>query len=106
MVVETVHTEQMWRLLWSHASYQVISAVPTDAEHEAVCAGYGWGIRRSDNRRSALLIHPTAEGREVGELSLTILGVGTQVIPRCNTDFPCYLNAVRDVVETAASVYL
>ena len=106
MMIETVHTEQMWRLLWSHASYQVISAVPIDNNHEAVCAGYGWGIRRADDRRSALLVHPTANDREVGELSLTILGVGTQVIPRCDSDFPQYLNAVRDVVETTIDAYL
>lgn len=106
MVVEAVKTEQMWRLLWSHATYQVVSTL-SHAEHvEAVCAGCGWGLRNTADRRRALVVHPTADGREIGDLSLTILGVGTQVIPRCNSDFTQYLATVRDVVETTTAAYL
>lgn len=106
MVVETVRSEQTWRLLWSHASYQVISTLPTIGHHETICAGYGWGFRNAANQKRAVLVHPTADGREIGDLSLTILGVGTQVIPRCNTTLPQYLDTVRDVVQTAVEWYL
>lgn len=106
MVVEAVHTEQTWRLLWSHASYQVVFASSPIEGYECVCAGYGWGLRCASDRQRALVVHPSAEGREIGDLTLTILGVGKQVIPRYGRDFPRYLAAVRDAVETAARIHL
>ena len=107
MVVETtLPMEQSWRLLWEHAAYQVVTSLPSDPALECASAGYGWGLRNATNSRQALLIHPSAHGREIGDLSLTVLGHGTQVIPRCNYSYTKYLNAVADVVETVAQAYL
>ena len=106
MIVESVETEQTWRWLWYQAARQVIAAQPVAEGIEPVFAGYGWGLRASNNHSQAFLIHPTPEGREIGELSLTVRGVGMQVIPRSNYDYLQYLAAVSDVVETAARAYL
>jgi len=106
MIVESVETEQTWRGLWCHAAYQVITALPPTKGVEVVFAGYGWGLRATGNPAQAFLIHPTAEGREIGDLSLTVRGVGMQVIPRANCDYVQYLAAVSDVVETVTNAYL
>lgn len=106
MVVETLIAEQTWRLLWSQASNQIISALPTMPGCERLAVGYGWGLRSHADRRRALLLHPTGNGRENGDLSLTVLGSGTQVIPRCGCSYPEYLDRVADIVETTARVYL
>ena len=96
MVVETLVAEQTWRLLWSHAAYQIISSLPSTG-YERVAVGYGWGLRNRANQH-ALLIHPTGNGRETGDLSLTVRGSGTQVIPRCGASYPDYLENVADIV--------
>lgn len=106
MVVEALGVEQTWRLLWAHATYQIVSNVPSAEVYEPVSVGYGWGLRNPEDRRRALVIHPTADGREIGDLSLTILGVGTQIIPRCGASYVDYLEAVADVVETSANAYI
>lgn len=106
MITTTVDAEQTWRLLWSHTAYQVISALPAYHACESTAVGLGWGLRRADDPRRALLLHPTSAGREVGELALTVCGAGTQVIPRCNSNFMRYLDTVADVVETVAANHL
>lgn len=106
MVVETLVAEQTWRLLWSQATYQIISALPTSPQYERLAVGYGWGLRSRDNHRRALLLHPTGNGREAGDLSMTVIGSGTHVIPRCGLGYPEYLDHVADIVETTARVYL
>lgn len=105
MVTAVEQTEQTWRLLWSHAAYQVISAFPTDTRYEIVEAGYGWGVRNTLTQR-ALLIHPTGADREIGDLSLTVRGEGSQIIPRCGSDFISYLNQTSDIVETLIGSYI
>lgn len=106
MVAEAIQTEQTWRLLWSHACQQVVSALPEAEFHEQVCAGYGWGVRCSDNRRRGLVVHPTADEREIGDLTITILGVGKHVVPRCGQDFLQYLATVRAAVQAATHMHL
>ena len=106
MVVEALIAEQTWRLLWSHATHQIISALPIAPAYERIVVGYGWGLRSRADRRRALLLHPTGNGRDTGDLSLTVLGSGTHVIPRCGMGYPEYLDRVADIVETTARIYL
>jgi len=101
MMIETTSMKQTWQLLWCHAAYQSMAACPVSSAFERVTAGYGWGLRDRADRRRALLIHPSGAGRALGELSLTILGTGTQVIPRCNRSYPAYLAAVTAAIATA-----
>lgn len=106
MIVESVEIEQTWRWLWCRAAHVVVAALPAVEGTEPVFAGYGWGLRATDNHDQAFLIHPTPEGREIGDLSLTVRGVGMQVIPRSNYNYVQYLAAVSDVVATATRAYL
>jgi len=107
MVTTTVEAEQTWRLLWSNTARQLMSALPAySGSREVVGVGYGWGVRCAENRHRAILLHPTTEGREIGDLSLTVCGKGSQIIPRYNSDFIHYLRTVRDVIETVADAHL
>ena len=106
MVTTAVDADQTWRLLWSHTAYQVVSALSTHEACESSAVGYGWGLRHTSDPSRAVLLHPTAHGREIGDLSLTVCGKGTHIIPRCNTDFVHYLHTVSDVVETVVAAHL
>ena len=106
MIVETLVAEQTWRLLWSHAAHQIISSLPVAANYERVAVGSGWGLRSPTDPNRALLLHPTGNGREGGDLSLTVRGSGTHVIPRCGVSYTDYLDNVADIVETTARAYL
>lgn len=106
MVTETLADKQLWRLLWAHAAYQVVCTTPAAAHYETISAGYGWGLRNRDDQRRALLVHPSSTDCEIGDLSLTVLGVGTHVIPRCSRSYTDYLAEVKDIVETTARRYL
>ena|SRR5215212_11980295 len=104
MVVETLIAEQTWQLLWSHAAYQLIAALPS-AGCDRITLGYGSGLCNRANPQLALLVHPTGTGRETGDLSLSVRGSGTQVIPRCGANYIDYLENVADILETTARVY-
>ena len=106
MAPETLEDELTWRLLWSHAAEQVIAELSINPPVEPLTAGYGYGLRRSEDKHRALLVHPTADDREAGDLSLTVLGKGTHVIPRAGSSYPQYISLVQDAVETAARTYL
>jgi len=106
MIVETLVAEQTWRLLWSHAAHQIISSLPSASNYERVAVGSGWGLRNPAHPHRALLLHPASNGRESGDLSLTVRGSGTQVIPRCGASYTDYLDNVADIVETTARAYL
>lgn len=106
MFASTSITDTTWRLLWAHTAHLVINELPENNSTERVSAGLGWGIRRKDNPRQAILIHPTANQREVGDLSLTVLGQGTQVIPRAGKSYTDYLEMVVDAAEAAQRYYL
>lgn len=101
----TREDEQTWRLLWPDATFRIISgcAVP---DVECIAAGTGWGLRSSRHRHRALLLHPAADGRNIGDLAVTVRGFDTHVIPRCGRSYSEYLDAVVDVVETIAQTSL
>jgi len=106
MVATPLAAEQTWRLLWSRAAHDIIVNLPSFQSYELVPIGYGWGLRDPANHRRALLVHPTGQGREIGDLALTIPDCGTQVIPRCGWGYVEYLDQVADMVEAAARGYL
>ncbi len=106
MVTSTTTTDLTWRLLWSHTARRVVSEIPTEEVLEEVTAGYGWGLRRSDNARCALLVHPTSQDRDIGDLSLTVVGHGTHVIARAGSSYQDYIGIVADAVEAAVHFYL
>jgi hypothetical protein len=101
-----ITAEQTWRLLWSRAACDIISALPSSSCYERIQVGAGWGLRSRSDRQRALLLHPSGGAREIGDLALTLLGHGTQVIPRCSLSYPEYLHEVADIVETSAGTYL
>ncbi len=102
--IEALVEEQTWRALWSQAAYQVVSALPS--AYERVAVGSGWGLRSISQPGVALVVHPSGEGRDAGELSLTVRSSGTHMIPRCGRSYIQYLDAVADIVETTAKVIL
>ncbi len=108
MFASTSITDTTWRLLWAHTAHLVINELPESASTERVSAGLGWGIRRKDNPRQAILIHPTANQREVGDLSLTVLGQGTQVIPRAGLASAAVvtLAVIQILVQTGAFLHV
>src|SRR5690349_4064512 len=99
VIAETFNAEQTWRLLWSRAVSQVIAALPPACYYECVPVGCGWGLRGLANPRRTLVIHPSSNAREIGDLALTIRGVGTQVIPRRRSSYVEYLHTVADTIE-------
>ena len=106
MVIETPVADLTWRLLWSHTAQKLISDIAQERGGKPVAAGYGWGLRSDTNPRCALLVHPTAGDRDAGDLSLTVLGAGTHVIPRADLSYPVYISLVQDAIEVAAQTYL
>lgn len=106
MPTEIMATEQTWRCLWSHAAYDIISLLPSTTHHERIQVGLGWGFRSRSNHQRALLLHPSGNGRAAGDLALTVLGQGTQIIPRCSFSYPEYLDEVADIIEITAKAYL
>jgi hypothetical protein len=106
MAAEIFTAEQTWRCLWSRAAYDIISSLPSTPRCERVQVGAGWGFRSRTSDHRALLLHPSGNGREAGDLALTVLGQGTQVIPRCSYSYPEYLDQVADIIETTSRAYL
>ncbi len=106
MSSENLVAEQTWRLLWQQAAYQVITMLPPSLIYEPVAAGYGWGLRHVEDPQRAILLHPSANDREIGDLSLTIRGHGVRVLPRCGQSYMDYLNYITDVVNTVTEAYL
>lgn len=101
MIAETSNAEQTWRMLWSHAAQQVIETLPAASQCECVALGYGWGLRSRAAHRCALVIHPSSNARHIGDLTMTIAGVGTQVIPRGGLNYTNYLDIVATVAQAA-----
>jgi len=106
MLAETIAAAHTWRLLWSHSAYRIISNLAATSTCQLVSAGYGWGLRDPADDRHALLLHPSGNGREVGDLALLVLGQGSEIIPRSNWSYPEYLDNVAAVVEKVARAYL
>lgn len=106
MVVDTPVADLTWRLLWSHTAHKLVTDIAIGRGEAPVSAGYGWGLRSANNTRCALLVHPTSVDRDAGDLSLTVLGAGTHVIPRADLPYPVYISLVQEAVEAAAQAYL
>ena len=106
MAAEIFTAEQTWRCLWSRAAYDIISAFPSTPRCERVQVGAGWGFRSRTSDQRALLLHPSGNGRDTGDLALTIVGQGTHVIPRCSYSYTEYVDQVADIIETTSRVYL
>ncbi|HEX5688669.1 MAG TPA: hypothetical protein VFX76_01630 [Roseiflexaceae bacterium] len=103
MVADTFKAEQTRKLLWSHAACQVGALLTWTGRYGGVRIGQGYGICR-DGERPSVVIHPNSNTPEVGELALTMSGVGTKVIPRGGASYVVYLDAVADAVEIALHI--
>src|SRR5689334_15958419 len=106
MGATTQQDEQTWRSLWTHLAHQIVSTVGARAGCEVVRVGCGCGLRNRRNRSRALLIHPSSNGQAIGDLSLTVVGRGTQTIPRYHSDLLTYIDVVEDVIETTSRLYV
>jgi hypothetical protein len=104
MVANAQQSEPTWRYLWTYLAHQIVSTVGSSACCEVVSVGYGWGLRNRRDPRRALLIHPSSNGQAVGDLSLTVVGRGTQPIPRYRSNVLTYIDAVEDVVASTSGV--
>jgi hypothetical protein len=89
-----------WHWLWAHTARQVISALLLPDTYEPIQIGYGWGAR-SCVSQTMLLLHPTDVSHDTGELSLTIAGQPTTVIPRDGRSYTEYVEYVASVVARA-----
>lgn len=103
-VVESVSYNNLWRLLWSRAAHQVIEALPQFHGYTQVEVGYGIGLRNPHDPTKALILHPSGLSRNIGDLALTVVGQGTQVIPRYNRSYIEYLTDAIDAMEAAATI--
>jgi hypothetical protein len=106
MVTHAQHSEQTWRYLWTHLAHEIVSTVGSSACCEVVSVGYAWGLRNRRDPRRALLLHPSSNEQAVGDLALTVVGLGTQPIPRYHRSLVTYIDVVKEVVETASRVYV
>src|SRR5689334_13606910 len=101
MPTDSTATDQTWRSLWSRAAYDIISSFPATASYERIQSGLGWGLRSRSDHQRAMVLHPSEDEGAAGDLSLTVLGQGTQVIARGSHGYPEYLDEVARMVETA-----
>ncbi len=106
MIAETFTAEQTRRLLWSCAAKQVIETLPHMSEYDCVRVGCGWGLRRCSAGRRTLVIHPSSNARELGDLALTVSGANTRVIPRCGASYIEYLRVVAAAAEAILNAHL
>lgn len=106
MIAHSVEADELWQLLWAHAAHDVVSRLPRAAGWAIFSAGNGWGLRRADDPRRAVLLHPSGASRAVGDLALTLAGLGTQPIPRYGHSYPAYLALVEDAVITVCREHL
>lgn len=97
--------EETRQALWSHAALQVV-LMSCPAQYECSEVGLGWGLRNPQVPRRALLVHPSTEGTVLGELSLTVPGLGTRILPRDDRTYVEYLNSAVAVVSSATATYL
>lgn len=99
MTAEQLRNHHTWRWLWAHAAQQVVEAIPLPAGYERVNIGYGWGIHRMADACALLLVHPAGEGRDGGDLALSLPGEQMIVIDRATRDYPSYLDYATAVVS-------
>src|SRR6186997_1837309 len=99
MINETFIAEQTSRLLWSHAARQVVATLTQMSEYECVAVGCGWGLRHRQSGDGVLVVHPSSNARELGNLAVTVSGAVTHVIPRYGANYVEYLRSVAIAVE-------
>lgn len=104
ITIENVGYNNLWRLLWSRAAHQVIESLPQFNAYTPVEVGFGIGLRNPHDPSKALILHPAGQGRNIGDLAVTIVGQGTQVIPRYNRSYIEYLTDAIDAMEAAATI--
>ena len=98
MVADMFKAEHTRKLLWSHAACQVGALLTWNGRYVGTPVGQGYGIRRS-GESSSVVVHPNTNTPQIGELALTVAGLGTQVIPRHGASYVAYLDSVADAVE-------
>ncbi len=102
--MESTGYNNLWRLLWSRAAHQVIESFPHFNAYSPIDVGYGIGLRNPEDPSKALILHPAGQGRNIGDLAVTVVGQGTQVIPRYNRSYVEYLTDAIDAMEAAAMI--
>lgn len=105
MVIESVEYDALWRLLWSHATHQILTMVPELEVFQPTEVGYGIGLRLSHDPHKSIVLHPAARGRATGDLALTVAGEGTVVIAREDRGYYEYLQLVAGEIEAATARY-
>ena len=104
-MIQASVADETRQALWSHAALQVVlMSCPTLYECSPV--GIGWGVRNPQVRRRAILVHPSADPSVAGELSLTVPGLGTRVLPRDDRSYVEYLASAVALVSTTTATYL
>jgi hypothetical protein len=106
MEATTLEVEQAWRWLWSDSAHRIVETLDVAADCEPVAIGYGWGLRRADDPRRAILLYPSANRRAAGDLALVVPGGATQIIPRGGADYAEYVDVVASAVDALALAYL
>jgi hypothetical protein len=106
VIAETFKVEQTHRLLWSHAAKQVIATLAHMSEYDCVLVGCGWGLRHCSAGRGTLVIHPSSNARDLGDLALTVSGANTRIIPRCGASYVEYLRVVAAAAEAVLNAHL
>jgi len=97
---EEVTDHTTWRWLWVHTARQIIFSLALPPTYEPIQIHYGWGVcNRAD--QTTLLLHPSGGSHESGDLSLTISGQPTAVIPRDGRAYTEYVEYVTEVVARA-----
>jgi hypothetical protein len=104
MDAEQLRDYTTWRWLWAHTARQIISALALPANYELVQIGYGWAAR-SCTSQMTLRLHPSGANHDSGDLSLSISGRPTSVIPREGRQYAEYVEYAAEVVARAFQEY-
>ena len=98
--------KQTWQSLWSHTASEIISSFSDPFSRNRLAADHCWGLYDPANPQRMLCLHPSSMGkRAIGDLSLTMLGAGTFVIPRNGSSYVEYIRQVSDVVKATAKPF-
>ncbi len=96
---------QTWHYFWSYAASQIIASL-SPATHKNPEGGQGWGLHDPTNPQRSLLLHPSnKEKRQIGDLSLTLLGQGTVVLPRNGLSYIGYVRFVTEEVKKTSNAF-
>lgn len=97
--------QQTWHYFWSYTASQIIASLSPAAHHDSNGA-HGWGLHDPANPQRSLLLHPSnKEKRHLGDLSLTLLGQSTFVLPRDGLSYVAYIRYVTQEVQKTANAF-